>query len=103
MWVSTTVTADTPEEANEQLSIAFNRLFNYIEGENERGEKNKYSLRERVSEDERKRERERERERERDKIKKYKINEHTIIIDPNNHKQCTHHSLPYESIPCTIS
>ena len=37
MWVSTTVAA-VVDNVDEQLGIAFDRLFNYISGENDRGE-----------------------------------------------------------------
>ena len=37
-WVSTTYEASSLEEADEMSSVAFNKLFNYIDGQNDRGE-----------------------------------------------------------------
>merc|ERR1712121_116511 len=39
MWVSTQYTAMTPDEADEMARVAFNRLFEYISGQNENKEK----------------------------------------------------------------
>jgi len=38
MWVSTDAQA-VLENVEEELSLAFNRLFDYISGENDRGER----------------------------------------------------------------
>ena len=42
-WVSTVVMANDMEEADAQLTIAFNRLFSYIDGENKNSESKTYS------------------------------------------------------------
>ena len=43
MWVSTTVEA-VPDNVDEQLGLAFDRLFNYISGENDRGKSENFHI-----------------------------------------------------------